>query len=143
MRHQKFIVLLLVCMLVVACISPAYAAQEVTNDPGLKATDTATGTVFAPGDMLSIGGSDYRTGFDKAIKNYKLIAQFILGACAAICVVFFGKAVLGLSMGALARHPKERKSAIMGLMFSGIGIALFGGLTLLVSFAWDFLTNVG
>lgn len=104
--------------------------------------DTDGNTYVAPGDYVSLNGNEYKRGADGGMHTLKLVAQFVLGACAAVCIVFFGKSVLNLNVGALSGHPKERKSAIMGVLYSGIGIILFGGLTLLVSFAWNFFSVV-
>ncbi len=96
--------------------------------------------------MFPIGGSqvDHSLGekislsdFVSTIANYKSVAIAISGICAITCLILFFISVTKLSVS--SGNPAERSNAIKGILFSGIGLAFFGGATIIIGIAWNIL----
>lgn len=128
-------------------ISPALAADasgggidNAVDANGFQISTGANGTItIKPGHQVSIGGTDWRSGLTDIIDKYKGVAQGILAICAITSLVCFIWAITRLGSSTLDSAPHARKQAIMGLLVSGIALALFGGLSVVVAFFWNFL----
>lgn len=145
MKRQKRLVAFLMAALLLCLITPALAADPSASpepDVGLQVEQEGNRIRISPGNMVSVGGDDYKEGFDNAIFSLKHLAQFLTGVCLIFCIVFFCRSIVKLNVAGATGYVWDDKGAVMGLLFSGIGIMLFGGLEAVVSFAWDFLTEL-
>lgn len=142
---QKIFAVLILTVLFLCSVIPV-SAEDATASPspdvGLQFEQTSNGVHVNPGSMVSVAGDDYKTGFDNAIFSMKTLAQFLVGICAIFCIVCFCRSIVKMNIAGATGHVLDDKGAVMGLLLSGVGIALFGGLELLVSFAWDFLAGI-
>lgn len=128
-------------------ISNALAANEgsgginnAVDANGFQISTGANGTItIKPGTQVSIGGTDWQTGIGDIIDKYKGVAQGILAVCAITSLVCLIISITRLSSSSLDSAPHARKQALMGLLVSGIALALFGGLSVVVAFFWGFL----
>lgn len=96
-------------------------------------------TIKPPGADISIGGTDYMSGLVNFIDKYKSVALAILAVCvitSILCLIF---AITKLGAAGVAENPRAKHMAMMGILISGIALALFGGLTIVVSFFWNLL----
>ena len=116
-------------MLKGASFAPVVTAKAdifdtVVDDDGDLQTVT-TDNAFAPGTLVS---------------KAKGIAQIVLGIAT---VVALGSLIVNIAkMAAASNNEANRKKAQTAILWSGISLAAFGGLTAVVSFFWNFLTNV-
>lgn len=96
-------------------------------------------TIKPPGSNVSIGGTDYMTGLVAFIDKYKNVALAILAVCvitSILCLIF---AITKLGAAGVADNPRAKNVAMMGILISGIALALFGGLTIVIGFFWNLL----
>lgn len=102
-------------------------------------TDGSGGITIKPGDQVSLGGNDWKTGLVAIIDKYKGIAQGILAFCAITALVCLIISITRLSTSSIDSAPHARRQATIGLLVSGIALALFGGLSVVVGFFWNVL----
>lgn len=137
--------------LAVGAILPNVQVAMAANEAG-GGVDTAVhpngfnfsagtnGTItITPGTQVSIGGTDWRTGLAEIVVKYKGIAQVILGLCTITALVLFILSIARLSTSAVDSMPMARKKAATSILISGIALALFGSLTTVVGFFWNFI----
>lgn len=105
-------------------------------------TPGSDGIVINPGTDVSLGGNDYKTGLVEIITKYKYLASIIFALCAVTALIFFITAITRLSTASAANNPMERTRAIKGIFISGISLVLFGGLSIIVGFFWDFMVSL-
>ena len=74
------------------------------------------------------------TGTNKVLTVCRWVLSLFTIAALGIFVISITK------LATSASSPGDRKKAMSSIMYSGIGLALFGSLTLFVSFFWTFLT---
>lgn len=89
---------------------------------------------FGVGDK-SLGeeiSSDDFTGF---FSSFKAFGTAISGICALTSLVFFVIALTKLSTS--AGNDRARSSALKGVLLSGVALALFGGITVIVGVFWN------
>ena len=110
-------------MCIVSVAIPAHAAGTINISGG------ANGITITPGaapDMTDV------------ISKGKTVAQTITAVCTIICFVALFISITKLSTS--GSHPMQRRMAIMGILWSGVAITLFGGGWVVVSFFWNFLS---
>ena len=115
-----------------AFVVPAQASISITGGSG--------GITIKPGaapDMTDVGDA-FDTASDKLISKGQQTAKTITAVCSIICFVVFFISVAKLATS--GGHPMQRRAAIIGILWSGVAIALFGGSWIVVSFFWNFLT---
>ena len=67
-----------------------------------------------------------------------IVIPLFLADVIGICFVVFFISVTKLATS--GSHPMQRRAAILGILWSGVAIALFGGSWIVVSFFWNFLS---
>ena len=104
-----------------ACV-PAYAASigiDVGSRPSLN--DPVTVAAFAD-----------------TLKNFKALGTAFAGICTIIALVMLVISITKLS--ASADNDAMRRKALIGILFSGISLALFGGATVIFGVFWNFIS---
>lgn len=122
-------------MCIVSVAIPAHAAGTINISGG------ANGITITPGaapDMTDVSNA-YDTVGDTVISKGKTVAQTITAVCTIICFVALFISITKLSTS--GSHPMQRRMAIMGILWSGVAITLFGGGWVVVSFFWNFLSH--
>lgn len=95
------------------------------------------------GIQIEIGGhaidSNISDTMEQVTTKYRGLVQGISGICimtAVLCLL-----IQISKLGASGDNEQGRKKAIMGILFAGAAIALFGGIELVVTFFWRALIN--
>lgn len=73
---------------------------------------------------------------ENKVRDVAQTVTTILTIISFACLLFW-IARLAMSAG----NPMTRKTALTGIMFSGVALALFGGAWVVVSFFWNFLSS--
>lgn len=121
---------ILVVMMMTFCL-PTIASAEVIDPP-------SGGVILSPGAYPSLGGDeDTETYINDALGRSKVIAMGITGSCALVAFVAMIIAITKLT--AAGDDVQRRKSALAGILVSGIGIALLGSSTMIIYFFWNLL----
>lgn len=91
------------------------------------------------GDLKTVADDDsFKPG--NLVSKAKGIAQIVLGIAT---VVALGSLIVNIAkMATSAGNDVNRKKAQSAILWSGIALAGFGGLTAVVSFFWNFLGSV-
>lgn len=76
------------------------------------------------------------TEMENKVRDVARTVTTILTIISFACLLFW-IARLAMSAG----NPMTRKTALTGIMFSGVALALFGGSWVVVSFFWNFLSS--
>ena len=71
------------------------------------------------------------------ITNLKSLAIVIVGICAICSIIMFIVSITKLS--ASAGNEMMRKKALVGILMSGLALALFGGGTVVIGMFWNML----
>lgn len=125
-------------LLAVVCFSSAMVVptQAHINISG----STSGGITISPGggvDMTDVDGAfDAMTG--TVVSKGQSVAKTITSVCCIICFVVFFISIVKLATS--GSHPMQRRAAIIGILWSGAAIMLFGGAWVVVSFFWNFLS---
>lgn len=143
MRCLKKIALLfaVVLMLSISCV-PAYASEGGGGGNSHIQIDISgtNGITITPGEYPNLNGSGdaaQEEAATKLVSQGKRIGQTITALCAIVCFVFFLINVTKLSTsGGMAF---QRRQAIMGVLWSGAALTLFGGAFTVISLFWNYL----
>ena len=144
MRYLKKIALLfsVVLLLSLSCV-PAYASESdnANADSHIQIDISGSnGITINPGAYPNLSGSGedvQEAAATKVVSQGKRIGQTITALCAIVCFVFFLINVTKLSTsGAMAF---QRRQAIMGVLWSGAALTLFGGAFAVISIFWNYL----
>lgn len=74
------------------------------------------------------------------VDKSKVLAQVILGLATVASIVFL---IINIAkMSAAGANEANRKKAQTGILWSGIALALFGGLSFVVGFFWNLLMGL-
>ena len=129
---------LLLCIFTIQCVclGPTLAADGF--DVSVNGTN---GIVINPGTYPDLGSTNLEgvqdAATEKIIENGKTVAKTITAICAIICFVSFFISVVQLATA--GTMPLKRRMSLIGILWSGIGLALFGGAFVVISFFWNFL----
>lgn len=148
---KMIVPLMLAIMLCFSSMSviPSFAEDEAygsaTGSSGtgsgiISITGGSHGITIKPGsapDMTNVGDA-YTTVGNTVISKGKVVAQTITAVCTIICFVALFISITKLSTS--GSHPMQRRAAIIGILWSGIALTLFGGGWIIVSFFWNFLS---
>lgn len=132
--------LTIICVLLLSISStvPANAAQS-----GLDiSVNGSTGITINPGEYPDLNGDldNVQSEVTEIVTSKaKQVAQTITGICTIICFCAFFYSVTKLSTS--ASMPLLRRQALVGVLWSGIALALFGGAWIVVAFFWNFFTT--
>lgn len=113
-------------------VVPAQASISISGGSG--------GITIKPGtapDMTDVGEA-FDTVSDRLVDKGQQTAKTITAVCSIICFVVFFISIARLATS--GGHPIQRRAAIIGILWSGAAIALFGGSWVVVSFFWNFLS---
>lgn len=145
MRHLKKVALLFVAvlMLSISCV-PVYASEGGDDGGGnshIQIDVSGTnGITINPGKYPNLNGTGeaaQEEAATKLVSQGKRIGQTITALCAIVCFVFFLINVTKLSTsGGMAF---QRRQAIMGVLWSGAALTLFGGAFTVISLFWNYL----
>lgn len=143
MRYlKKFGFTFLVVLMVAFSCTPAYASEGGSGgDSHIQIDVNGSGITINPGQYPDMGGATNgatpEAAATKIVSKGKLIGQTITALCAIVCLVFFLINVTKLSTsGGMAF---QRRQAIMGVLWSGAALTLFGGAFTVISFFWNYL----
>lgn len=136
MRTRKNLFLLFTTLIMVlTCVNPVFASDFDIS------IDGTSGITIKPGSYPDLSGTDLENIQDDisetVVNKTKSVAQTITAVCAIICFVFFFINVVKLTTS--GGIPFMRRAAIIGLLWSGVAIALFGGGWVVITFFWNFL----
>lgn len=131
-------------------VCPALAAHDtpgtINNTVDANGFHISTGTngtiTITPGNQVSLSGTDWQVGLAGVISKYKGVAQGILAICTVTALIFLIISIAKLSASSVDSMPMARRKASVGILVSGIALALFGGLSVVVGFFWSFLINL-
>lgn len=134
---KRFLVLLCLILSVCSVTVPAHADDNIFD------IEISGGEVtIKPGNTPDLG-SDITTVTEdvseKVIDKVKSVAQAVTGVCALICLVFFFINVAKLATSGSISF--QRRAAIVGILWSGAALALFGGGWFIISFFWNLFTG--
>ena len=87
----------------------------------------------APGKSLD---DDVTVGeFAEYFSSLRGLGTIISGICTMIALIAF---IINLTkLSASAGNDRARSTAMKGVLFSGIGLSLFGGITLIIGVFWN------
>lgn len=134
---SKIMALFAAILLISIMAIPSYAAGD--DDGIINITPSGNGISISPGtapDMTNAIDSIGNVG-DTVISKTQAVAKVVTAICTIICFVAFLISVTGLATS--GSHPIQRRGAIIGILWSGVALTLFGGGWVLVSFFWNFL----
>lgn len=134
---RRFFSALLLLLTYCAIVMPAYAADNNSFD--IQVSGNHQGITINPGKYPNLSNTAdlKQISDDLIIPKGKKIAQTITSICTIICFVTFLVSVT--KMATSGSHPIQRRSALIGILWSGVALALFGGAWVVVSFFWNFL----
>ena len=139
------ILLIFLCSLASISQFEAYGAPpSASAGQGIEiqVDSSSGGIVISPGMFPNLSGdldSVQNQVADRVVSKTKTVAQTITAVCAIICLVFFFINVAKLATsGSIAF---QRRMALIGILWSGIALALFGGAWVVISFFWSLLTT--
>lgn len=130
MLKKRLTSFVMMCLCLCLMVVPAFAASSPFLD-------------FNYGDdgvNISVGGEGIGSGdsaYENLFTNYKAIAQVITGICIITSLICFLYQITRL--GAAGDNDRARKSAITGILVSGLVLTAFGGLEIVVSVFWNAL----
>lgn len=122
--------------------TPAHATADTSTS---TSTGTGTGgmfdsiTVGSDGSLTVSGGSGSTTTATKESVSLKAkdLALWISGLISVLMIMCL---LIQISkLGTAGDNEMARRKAIMGIMTSGVALALFGSSTIVVGFFWDLL----
>lgn len=149
---KKFFIVTMMCMVLGCLITPevtVFAAKD--ND---AKTENKNGGVDGSGSVNDID-VEYETDGDGNLKVKstmednsvsswnRVISKFhnqIIGVAGVATVIFIALFIkYFVTLGGSAANPQKRHEALMGILFCGIGFALFGGITVIMSISYYFI----
>ena len=99
---------------------------------------TSTTKLLMMGPRDSLGKPIEATDFSDFFQNFKKLGIAISGLCTMTSLMHFIISLTKLS--ASAGNDRARSTAIKGVLFSGVALALFGGITTVVAVFWNAFT---
>lgn len=104
----------------------------------LFAVPAHAATITVPGGQVaSLGSAPTSADFGNFFKNVKVIGTSVGGICAITALIFFIISIAKLSTS--AGNDMQRSKAIKGILYSGISLALFGGITVVAGIFWNLI----
>lgn len=123
MTHQKRFLFIL-CLICCLCLAvPALATDHISIS-----TNGAGGVVIGSAGSVVTSAAD---GYSLILGKYKSIGQGVVGICVLVSLISLILYITKLA--AAGSNPSLRQKAINGIIFSGVALAMFGGLPFIVS----------
>ena len=93
-------------------------------------------TITIPGGtMKSLGEAPDASELSGFFSGFKTIGTAISGICAITALIYF---VINLTkFSTSAGNDMQRARALKGLLFTGVSLALFGGITVIAGVFWN------
>jgi len=93
-------------------------------------------TIKIPGgNIISLSEAPSASEFVDIFQGFKQIGTAVSGICTITSLISF---VISLTrLGTSAGNDVVRSRALKGILFSGISLALFGGITVVVGIFWN------
>lgn len=135
---MKKVLLFLMCLMFFTSVIPGFSLVQPAYAGGLGITFENNG------DGIVIGGGEFPDMTDDAspedlvqapLDKYKSLATIITGFLTVTAFLSFIFCITKLSTA--GDNDALRRKAIMGILTSGIGIALMGSATLFIVFFWN------
>ena len=105
---------------------------------GITATGDGSGITITGADFPQMTGDvDIVDLATEPLNKYKGIATVVTGF--ATVTAFLGMIFSMSKLATAGDNEQARKKAIMGILTSGIGVALLGSATVIIGFFWNFL----
>lgn len=135
---SKIMTMLAAILLISIMAIPSYAAGSSSGGI-INITPSSSGISISPGtapDMTGAMGSIDDVG-NTVITKTQAVAKTVAAICTIICFIAFLISITKLATS--GSHPMQRRAAIIGILWSGVALTLFGGGWVVVSFFWNFL----
>ena len=130
MLKRKLILFLLTALCAVQLTMSAFASPFV----GFTFDSNNGFNVSVNGDQNLVSSEE---AYSNMFATYKSIAQVITGICIITSLICFLYQIAKL--GAAGDNDRQRKSAVVGILISGLVLTAFGGLEVFVSVFWNAL----
>ena len=92
-------------------------------------------SIVDTGERTSLGAPISETDFADFFDKFKGIGVLVSGICTVIALALFVLAISRLSTS--ASNDMARAKALKQILWSGIALALFGGITVVVGVFWN------
>lgn len=129
MKSKKIFLFCLSLIYFIIGAIPVFATDHIS----ITANPSGGISIGATGASVASNADGYSLILDK----YKMVGQGIMGLCVLVSLVFFILYITKLS--AAGSNPMAKRNAVKGILFSGIALAIFGGLPFVISFCLSFL----
>lgn len=138
MRIGKRVLALFCLILLAYSLSVPACADDKVFDIEISSGEIT----IKPGNTPDLGSDITKVTEDvseKVIEKVKSVAQAVTGVCALICLVFFFINVAKLATSGSISF--QRRAAVVGILWSGTALALFGGGWFIISLFWNLFTG--
>ena len=139
-RAAALFAMLFLCFGMIGGFTGMANQEGAWSEPFVVAAHASVNDLFADDkDVIDDLNNEKNTNLDTVEDKVRDVAQTvttILTIISFACLLFW-IARLAMSAGT----PMTRKTALTGIMFSGVALALFGGAWIVVSFFWNFLSS--
>jgi len=95
------------------------------------------GVLIGNGAQVSLAQEVSANDFSEFLANYKSFAVFISGICTITAIITLVISISKLSVS--AENEQLRRKAWMGIVISGVSLALIGGISVIVGIFWNVL----
>ena len=114
------------------CLALEHSLEETV---GFQVLERGIIRVQAAGTMKSLGEAPDASELSGFFSGFKTIGTAISGICAITALIYF---VINLTkFSTSAGNDMQRARALKGLLFSGVSLALFGGITVIAGVFWN------
>lgn len=130
----------LALVMALSCATPAVQVLPDAPVVQAEATDFLDGIQYNnEGGSLEVAVSEEGTDFNGIMNRYKNIIMAFTGILTITC---FGAMILQITkLAASGDNEQARRKAIMGILTTGIGVALLGSATIVIGFFYGAISN--
>lgn len=133
---------MLALVMALFCATPAVQVLPDAPVVQAEATDFLDGIQYnndSDGGSLEVTISEEGTDFNGIMNRYKNIIMAFTGILTITC---FGAMILQITkLAASGDNEQARRKAIMGILTTGIGVALLGSATIVIGFFYGAISN--
>lgn len=131
---------MLALVMALFCATPAVQVLPDAPVVQAEATDFLDGIQYNnEGGSLDVTVSEEGTDFNGIMNRYKNIIMAFTGILTITC---FGAMILQITkLAASGDNEQARRKAIMGILTTGIGVALLGSATIVIGFFYGAISN--
>lgn len=122
-------------------VAPVVQAEAATTGGKDAATGFLDGIEISDDGKLTTDVGDKETNFNGILNRYKNIIMAFTGILTVTC---FAAMILQITkLAASGDNEQARRKAIMGILTTGIGVALLGSATIVIGFFYGAISNTG